>query len=441
MYARAEDGTHLAYQVVGDGPLDLVYLPTWVSHIEWAWEEPSYARFLRRLGSFARLIWFDKRGCGLSDRATTLPTLDKQMDDVAAVMDAAGSTQAALFGMGDGAVPCTVFAASHPERVTALIAASTRPCFMAHPDYPWGSTPEMFEMWAGVVERDWSRIEDHPEDVAILAPGRADDVQFRTWFGQYARLGASPSAALEILRIISLQDIRDVLPTISVPTLLLYRTNDPVAPPEHGRYFAERVPHARYVELPGVDHVINAGDVDAFADEIEDFLTGVRRGSSADRVLATVLFSDIVGSTTRAAEIGDQRWRHTLDAHDALVRRHLGRFRGREVNTTGDGFVATFDGPARAIQCATAIRDGVQALGIEIRVGLHTGEVEVRDDDIGGIGVHIAARVSALAGANEVLVSRTVTDLVAGSGIEFADRGEQGLKGVPGAWKVFAVVG
>lgn len=440
-YAKASDGTHLAYQVVGDGPLDLVYLPTWVSHVEWAWEEPSYAHLLRRLGSFCRLIWFDKRGSGLSDRATILPTLENQMEDVMAVLDAAGSTHAALFGMGDGAVPCTVFAAAHPERVTGLIAAATRPCFLAQPDYPWGSTPGEFDVWASIVERDWICLQDHPEDVAILAPSKADDARWRSWFAQYCRLAASPSAAIEWLRVISLQDMRSVLPTLTVPTLLIYRTNDPIAPPVHGRYIADRVQSATYVELPGDDHLINAGDVDAIADEIQHFLTGARGRPSVDRVLATVLFTDIVGSTHRAAELGDERWREILDAHDALIRRQLDRFRGREVKNMGDGFLATFDGPARAIQCAIAVRDGAGALGLQVRAGLHTGEVEVRGDDIGGIAVHTGARVAGLARDGEVLVSSTVKDLVAGSGIRFDHRGEHEMKGVPGTWKLFAVAG
>jgi len=440
-YTKTLDGTHIAYQVVSDGPIDLIYVPSWVSHIEWAWEDPTYAHFLRRLGSFSRLIWFDKRGTGLSDRATRLPAIDQQMDDVAAVMDAVGSKRAALFGHGDGAVMCSVLAASHPERVSALIAAGCAPRFMRADDYPWGVTPEIIEIWEGRIEEDWGRQEDIPEDTAIFAPSVADDPRFRAWFAQFHRLSASPAAAIELLRIITLIDIRAVLPTISVPTLALNRTDDPLVEAAHGRYFAEHVPGATYVEIPGSDHLINVGDVDRIVDEIQQFLTGVRGPSPSERILATVMFTDIVGSTERAAELGDTRWRELLDAHDALVRRQLDRFRGQEVKTLGDGFLATFDGPARAIQCAAAIRDGVGGLGIEIRTGIHTGEVEARNHDIGGIAVHLAQRVESVAEPGEVLVSRTVVDLIAGSGIEVEDRGERELKGVPGTWRLFTVLG
>ncbi len=439
-YTKTRDGTHIAYQVVGTGPIDLVYVPSWVSHIEWAWEEPAYARFLRRLGSFSRLIWFDKRGTGLSDRATTLPILDEQMDDVTAVMDAVGSKQAALFGHGDGGVLCAVQAASHPERVRALIVAACASRFVSADDYPWGMSPETMVFFEGVIEKAWGNFEES-EYVSILAPSVIDDSRFRAWFDTLTKLGASPSAAIELLRIFALGDIRAVLPTISVPTLVLQRTEDPLIGPAHGRYFAEHVSGATYLEIPGRDYLINVGDVDRIADEIQHFLTGVRGGSPPERILATVMFTDIVGSTERAVSLGDTRWRELLDAHDALIRRQLERFRGQEVKTLGDGFMATFDGPARTIQCAAAIRDGVRGLGIEIRTGIHTGEVEVRGDDIGGIAVHLAKRVESLAAPGDVLVSRTVVDLVAGSTIEFEDRGEHELKGVPGTWRLYAVKG
>ncbi len=439
-YTKTPDGTHIAYQVVGTGPLDLVYVPSWVSHVEWAWEDPTYAHFLRRLGSFSRLIWFDKRGTGLSDRATTLPILEEQMDDVTAVMDAVGSTQAALFGHGDGGALCAVQAASHPERVRALIVTACASRFVSADDYPWGMTPEQMAFFEGVIEEAWGNFEES-EYISILAPSAIDDSRFRAWFNTLTKLGASPSAAIELLRIFALGDIRAVLPTISVPTLVLQRTEDPLIAPAHGQYFAEHVSGATYLEIPGRDYLINVGDVDRMADEIQHFLTGVRGGSPTERILATVMFTDIVGSTDRAVSLGDNRWRELLDAHDALVRRQLERFRGNEVKTLGDGFMATFDGPARAIQCASAIRDGVRGLGIEIRTGIHAGEVEVRDDDIGGIAVHLAKRVESLASPGDVLVSRTVVDLVAGSAIDFEDRGEQQLKGVPGTWRLYAVKG
>jgi class 3 adenylate cyclase len=436
-YAKSADGTHIAYQIVGDGPVDLVYAPSWVSHLDWVWEDPSYAHFLRRLGSFSRLIWFDMRGTGLSDRATTLVGLDQQLDDVTAVMDAVGSKRAALFGHGAGGVPCTMLAASHPERVSALVVTACAPRFMRADDYPWGQPPELTRFYEGVIEEGWGQ--DSPENVAILAPSAANDARFRMWFAKLAKLSASPSAAIELLRIYALADLRAVLPAVSVPTLVLQRTNDPLIEAGHGRYFADHVPGATYVEIPGDDYLINVGDVDRMANEIQQFLTGTWGGSPSERILATVMFTDIVGSTERAAELGDTRWRELLDAHDALVRRQLERFRGEEVKTLGDGFVATFDGPGRAIQCAAAIRDGVGGLGIEIRTGIHTGEIEIRGDDIGGIAVHLAQRVQGLADPSEILASSTVKDLVVGSGIEFADRGERDLKGVPGLWRLFAV--
>ena len=439
-YTKTPDGTHIAYQVVGTGSIDLVYVPSWVSHIEWAWEDPTYAHFLRRLGSFSRLIWFDKRGTGLSDRATTLPILDQQMDDVTAVLDAVGSERAALFGHGDGGVLCTMQAASHPERVSALIVAACAPRFVWADDYPWGMTPELMAFFEGVIEEAWGEF-DQSEYISILAPSTVDDSRFRAWFDTLTKLGASPSAALELLRIFALGDIRAVLPTVSVPTLVLQRTGDPLIEAAHGRYFADHVPGARYVEIPGRDYLINVGEVDRMADEIQDFLTGVRGGSPAERILSTVMFTDIVGSTDRAVSLGDTKWRELLDAHDALIRRQLDRFRGQEVKTLGDGFMATFDGPARAIQCAASICSGVRGLGMEIRTGIHTGEVEVRGDDIGGIAVHLAKRIESLAAPGEVLVSRTVVDLVAGSVIEFEDRGEQELKGVRGSWRLYAVTG
>jgi len=414
---------------------------SWVSHLEWAWENPTYARLLRRLGSFSRLIWFDKRGTGLSDRATTLPRSDQQMDDLSAVLDAVGSERAALFGHGDGSILCAMLAATHPERVSALVLTSCAARFMKTDDYPWGQTAVSIEFFETVIESGWGHFEDAPEFVAVLAPSAAEDPRFRAWFDRFTRLAASPSAATELLRLATLSDIRAVLPAISVPTLVIQHTDNPIIEAGHGRYLAEHIAGALYVEIPGRDYLINVGDVDRLADEIQHFLTGVKGGSPPERILATVLITDIVGSTERATALGDTRWRELLDAHDALVRRQIERFRGREVKTVGDSFVATFDGPARAIECATAVRDSIEGLDLEIRVGIHTGEIEARGDDIGGIAVHLAKRVESLADPDEILVSRTVVDLVAGSTIVFEDRGEHELKGIPGNWRLYAVQG
>jgi class 3 adenylate cyclase len=437
-YTKAPDGTHLAYQVVGAGPIDLVYIPSWVSQMELAWEEPTYAELLGRLSSFARLIWFDKRGSGLSDRATQLPTLEQQVDDVIAVMDAVRSMRAAVFGHDDGAVLCAVLAATHPERVRALITLGLTPRTMVADDWPSGSTPDFLDFMLTGIEEGWGRP-DVAEDLKIIAPSVADDPRFRDWYARFYRVAASPSAASEVLRIDSLNDIRAVLPTISVPTLVLQRTDDPVVRPETSQVCVESIPGSCYVELPGNDWLICTGDVHRLADEIQHFLTGARHAPETDRVLATVLFTDIVASTERAAELGDRRWRQLLTTHDRRARAEIERFRGRVVKSTGNGVLATFDGPGRAIRCAQAMRDAVRPLGIDLRAGLHTGEIEVLGDDVAGMAVHIGARVSALAGAGEVLVSTTVKDLVAGSAIEFEDRGEHELKGVPGTWRLYAV--
>jgi len=435
-YAKTVDGVHIAYQVVGGGPIDLVFVPGWVSHVEWAWENPSYARFFRRLSSFSRLILFDKRGLGLSDRPARLPTLEDQMTDIGTVMDAAGSERAVLFGTNDGAAPGVVYAASHPERVIALVLYAGLPKFLASDDYPWGIPQETVAHWLHRIERAWGR--DVPDDLAFLAPSRMADPAFRKWYAQFCRLSASPSAITELLRIYVPSDTRAVLPAIRVPTLILNRS-DNLMRIENARYYADHVPGAHLVELPGEDMLLYAGDVDAIADEVQEFVTGVRDAPETDRVLATVLMTDIVGSTERATGLGDRRWRELLDAHDKLVDHELERFRGRKVNPTGDGILATFDGPARAVRCAQSLVVATRGLDIDIRAGLHTGEIELRGDDIGGIAVHIGARVSALAAPGEVLVSRTVTDLVAGSGIEFEDRGEHHLKGIPEPWHLYAV--
>jgi pimeloyl-ACP methyl ester carboxylesterase len=437
-YATSGD-LNIAYQVVGDGPRDLVLVPGWVSHVEYMWEEPGLAAFLRRLASFSRLILFDKRGTGLSDRVpnTELPTLEQRMDDVRAVMDTVGSERAALLGISEGGPMCLLFGATYPERTTALIMIGAYARRIWAPDQPWAARPEQYEEFVDQVRRDWGG----PVGLAVRAPSRVDDAAFSRWWATYLRMSASPGAAEALTRMNGPIDVRHVLPVVQVPTLILHRTGDRSLPVEGARYMAEHIPDARYVELDGDDHLPWVGDQDAILDEVEQFLTGVRHGPEPDRVLATILFTDIVGSTERAAGLGDRRWRELLEAHHAAVRRELERFRGHEVDTAGDGFLATFDGPARAIRCATAIRAGVSALGLEVRAGLHTGECELHGDTVAGIAVHVGARVAALAGPSEVLVSGTVKDLVAGSGIEFDDRGVHDLKGVPGEWRVHAVRG
>ncbi len=435
-YAKSGD-VNIAYQVVGEGPLDLVYVPGWISNIELMWEEPDYARFLRRLASFSRLILFDKRGTGMSDRVPNdrLPTLEERMDDVRAVMDAAGSERAALLGHSEGGNMAAVFAATYPRRATALILLGSFAKRIRSPDYPWAPTAEERIALAEQIERDWGAL-----DLTEMAPSMAGDVQFWEYVSAYCRRSASPGAAAALLRMNSQIDIRGILGAVRVPTLVLHRTGDRDAKVEESRYIAERIQGARFVELPGEDHLIWTGDQDALLGEVEEFLTGVRRGPEPDRVLATVLFTDIIGSTQRVVELRDRRWRELLQAHHAAVRRELERWRGSEVDTAGDGFLATFDGPARAIRCAGAIGTAVAGLDLEIRAGLHTGEVEIVGDKVAGIAVHTGARVAGLAGPGEVLVSQTVKDLVAGSGIEFEERGEHELKGVPGLWRLYAVV-
>jgi pimeloyl-ACP methyl ester carboxylesterase len=435
-YARSGD-LSIAYQVVGDGPFDLVYVPGWVSNIELMWEEPGLAGFLERLASFSRLILFDKRGTGLSDPVPTdgLPTLEERMDDVRAVMDAVGSERAALLGHSEGGNMCVLFAATYPERTTALLLVGSYAKRLRSQDYPWAPTVEQRAREIEETEATWGS----PEAFRALAPSKAEDQAFQRWIGRYLRQSASPKAAAALMRMNTQIDVRDVLPTIGVPTLLIYRTDDADVQVDEGRYIAERIPGSRFVELPGIDHLMWTGDTDALLDEIEGFLTGVRRGPDPDRVLATVLFTDVVGSTETANRVGDRAWRSLLDRHHQVIRRELERWRGREIDTAGDGFLATFDGPARGIRCAVAATEGVRDLGLEIRAGLHTGEVEIADDNVRGIAVHIGSRVSGLAGPGEVLVSRTVADLVAGSGIVLAERGEHDLKGVPGRWLVYAV--
>jgi len=435
-YAKAPDGVSIAYQVVGDGPRDLVWVPGWVSHVEAAWEEPTLARFFERLASFSRLILFDKRGTGLSDRVpdTALPTLEVRMGDLHAVCDAAGSERPALFGVSEGASMCLLFAATYPRRTSSIVLFGGYTLRLATPDYPWGTSVEQFEAFLAEIERDWGG----PVGLELRAPSMYGDPRFRETWARYIRTGASPGAALALTRMNAQIDVRPILGAIGVPTLVMHRTGDRLIPVAAGRFIAERIPGARFVELPGDDHLPWIGDSEAIAGEIEQFLTGARSRPESDRVLATVLFTDIVGSTARAAELSDAAWGDVLRAHHARVREQLARYAGREIDTTGDGFLATFDGPARAVRCALSLADAVRPLDLEIRAGVHTGEIELAGDDIRGLAVHIGARIAALAGAGEVLVSRTVRDLVAGSGLTFQDRGTHVLKGVPDEWQLFA---
>jgi len=435
-YARSGN-FHIAYQVIGGGSLDLVFVHGWISHIEHLWEEPSIARFLRRLASFSRLILLDKRGTGLSDPVALdeLPTLEQRMDDVRAVMDAAGSERAALLGTSEAGALNLLFAATYPERTAALILLNSYARLAWSADYPFGIPADAAEGLLKGIEEGWGK------GVAFeaLVASQANNEPMRRWWARYQRLAASPGTAVTLLRRAFDTDARAVLPMIAVPTLILHRAGDPFSGPEHGRYLAQHIPGARYVELAGSDHLFFAEDADPLLDEIQEFLTGVRETGEADRVLATVLFVDIVGSTEEAVRLGDRRWRDLLDSYYRAVRAELGRFRGREIDTAGDGLFAMFDGPARAIRCACAIRDAIRQLGLAVRVGVHTGECEVIGPKIGGLAVHIGARVTAAAGADDVLVSSTVKDLVAGSGLRFEDRGTHALKGVPGEWRLFAV--
>ena len=435
-YARS--GTvEIAYQVVGDGDLTLFYLPPAHVPIDLIWEEPHARHFLERLASFSRVVLFDPRGWAAS--ATTVvpgvPTAEDWADDVNLVMEAAGVERAALVGQSEGAFCSVYFAAAHPERVSAMVMVNTYARYLRADDYPAGLPAELVDAAAEAIEQGfgagWS--------ADILVPTLAADPAFRRWWARCERLSTSPAALKAYWKEIVARDIRSVLPSLRVPTLVIHRRGDRYAPVEHGRYLAEHIAGATYVELDGEDSFLFAGDADRLVDEIETFLTGMRPTHRLDRMLATVLFTDIVDSTRTAAEVGDHAWRAILDNHDEGAARLVAHNRGRIVKSTGDGLLATFDGPSRAIDCALALRADARRAGIELRAGLHTGEIEIRQDDVGGIGVHVAARVQAMAAPGELLVTRTVTELVAGSGIEFDDRGQQQLKGVPGTWHLFAV--
>jgi pimeloyl-ACP methyl ester carboxylesterase len=423
--------------VIGEGDLDLLWIPGFVSNVELAWEEPLLARYLSRLARFSRLILFDKRGTGLSDRVPRdeLPLLEERMDDVLAVLDAAGSERAAVLGHSEGGNLAVLYAATYPERVKALVTTGIFAKRRWSPDYPWAEKPEEREGYIEELERNWGV----DGDIQRIAPSAARDPEFARRLAAYFRQSASPGDAAALLRMNTEIDVRAVLPTIRVPTMVIHRTGDLDASVEEGRWIASQIPGATFVELPGVDHLPWVGDQDAVLDEAERFLTGRLVPVEADRILATILVTDIVGSTQRAAELGDRGWRDLLDRHHSIVREQLRRFRGEEVDTAGDGFLATFDGPGRAIRAAAAIRDELAESGIEVRCGLHTGECERVDDKLAGIAVHTAARISDQAGPGEVLVSGTVRALVAGSGIEFSDRGTVALRGIPEEQSLFAV--
>lgn len=438
-YAKSGD-VNIAYQVTGDGPFDLVFVPGFVTHLELHWKMPTFAPFLADLSSFCRLIRFDKRGTGMSDPVSGAPTLETRMDDVRAVMDAVGSERAAFYGLSEGAAMSILFAATYPERTLALVVRSAFPRRMWAPDFPWGRTEEEYER---EMQRDLRAFAPRAQArEAIRAFGSFDEDEVDA-FLELVRFGSSPGTLEALHRMNRDIDVRHVLPAVRVPTLVLHGALDAVVPLEVARYVASAIPSARLVEIPGVGHLAFRGG-DQITEEIRRFVTDVWESRSweetePDRALATILFTDIVGSTAKAAELGDQGWRELLGEHHTLTRRELSRFRGSEIDTAGDGFFASFDGPARAIRCASSISEDVRRLGIEIRAGLHTGECELLDGKVAGIAVSIGARVASQAQAGEVLVSQTVKDLVAGSGIRFAERGVAELKGVPGEWRLYAV--
>ncbi len=431
-YAKSGD-VCVAYQIFGGGPIDLVFVPGWISHLDLWWDSPVTAGWLERFGRFARVIMFDKRGTGLSDRDCGLPGVDQRMDDIRAVMDAAGSNRAAILGISEGGSLAALFAASHPDRCQALVLHGAFAKFTS-----WFPTQDELDAFFDYVREKWGS----GDNMALFSQSRKEDQAYRMWWGRRERAAASPSTAIALMKMNSEIDISGILPAVRVPTLVIHRSNDTVVDIDGGRQLATLIPHAQFLESPGKDHTPWTGDdVDALAERIEEFLTGSKPAERSDRVLATVLFTDIVESTARAEALGDRRWRDLLEAHNKVVRAELERFRGSEVRFTGDGFLTTFDGPARAIRCGLAIAEGVRPLGIDVRIGLHTGEVNFSGGDVHGIAVHIAARVAALSGAGETLVSRTVKDLVAGSGISFKDFGIHALKGIPEEWQLFRAIG
>ena len=436
MYARSGD-VNIAYQVIGDAPLDLVFVMGWVSHLEYFWREPNFARFLLRLASFSRLILFDKRGTGLSDRVpiNELPTLEQRMDDVRAVMDAVGSERAALCGVSEGGPMCSLFAATYPEKTSALVMIGTYAKRLRDAEYPWAPTTEERQHFFEEIRAHWGG----PVGIEERAPTMANDPQFQEWWATYLRMGASPGAALALTQMNAEIDVRHVLPSIHVPTLVLHRTEDQCLKVEEGRYVAERIPGAKYVELPGQDHLPFVGDQDAILDEVEEFLTGVRHLLEPDRVLATVLFTRIVDSLEYVERLGMSRWQELVQRLRAHIGKKIEWFRGREIDMVGNRPLAIFDGPARAVQCACAIIEYSSRLGVEMRAGLHTGECDMVDGRVGGVAAEIGVEIAKRASAGEVLVSNTVKDLVAGSGIGFEEKGMHNLAGILGEWRLFSV--
>jgi class 3 adenylate cyclase/pimeloyl-ACP methyl ester carboxylesterase len=437
-YARNSDGQSVAYEVSGTGPLDLVFIPDWVTNLEVMREEPSVARFFDRLASFSRFIFLDKRGSGLSDPVPlgAIPTIEEWMHDVRTVLDDLGSPRAALLGHGEGGPMAMLFAATHPERTHALVLADTCARRRRAPDYPWGLPDEMAERYVALITGAWGT----GEAARLGAPSEAKQPGFVARRGRLERLAMSPGEFSAIYPSTYDLDIRSVLGTIQAPTLVLHRSENPYVRIGNARYLAEHIEGARLVELPGTDHFFHAGDSVTMLDHVQEFLTGTRETPDHDRILATVLFTDIVGATGLAERLGDRDWKDLLHRHHALVRQELERFRGREVDTAGDGFFATFDGPARGVRCALAIRDVVRTLGIEIRAGVHIGECEIMGDKVGGIAVHTAARIMAESRPGGVLVSRTVKDLVAGSGLLFEAAGRHVLRGVADEWDLYFAV-
>ncbi len=433
-FARAGE-LCIAYQVLGEGDVDVILVPQWLSNIEQYWEHPASSYFLRRIASFSRLILFDKRGTGLSDPAPSTQTLEERMDDVLAVMDAAGSERAVLLGTSEGGPMAALFAATHPERCESLILYGACARWLQAPDYPEGRPRGVAELYG----RRWIEGWGSGASLSVLSPSFAPDERFRNWWGRFERHSVRPSMVKPIFDTINETDVRAVLPAIRVPTLIIHRRGDRLVDVANGRYLAAHVEGARYVELPGDDHIYFAGNPDGILDEIEEFVTGTRGRNDHESVLATVMFTDIVSSTAHAARLGDRRWHELLDDHDRVVHDQIADYRGRKIRSTGDGVFATFDGPARAIRCALSVIDAARRLDLDLRAGLHTGECELAGDDLAGVTVHIGARIADLAEPSQVLVSGTVRDLVVGSNIEFRYRGEEALQGVPGEWRLFTV--
>jgi class 3 adenylate cyclase/pimeloyl-ACP methyl ester carboxylesterase len=433
-FAKAGD-LSIAYQVIGEGDVDVVLVPQWLSNIEQYWDHPTASYFLRRLASFCRLILFDKRGTGLSDPADTTQPLEERMDDVLAVMDAVGSERAVLFGASEGGPMAALFAATYPDRCASLVLYGACARWLQAPDYPEGRPREI----AVLFGQHWIDGWGSGASLRVLSPTMALDERFRRWWGRFERHSVRPGMVKPIIDTINEMDIRAVLPAIRVPTLIIHRRGDRLIDVANGRFLAEHIEGARYVELPGNDHIYFAGNPDGILDEIEEFVTGSRGAHDPERILATVMFTDIVSSTEHAARLGDRRWHDLIADHDRLIGAHITDYRGRKIRSTGDGVFATFDGPARAIRCALAVIDAARLLDLDIRAGLHTGECELAGDDLAGVTVHIGARIADLAEPSQVLVSGTVRDLVVGSNIEFSYRGEESLQGVPGEWRLFTV--